>query len=328
MAKKPYPFLTKGGKFVVKGGKFVVLDPDKSPADCECCDGVCYPCEVGTPPYLEREQEGDPAVISEEWIGSDTYYGGCLVGGTGISAAGLGNCWTINDGFSLFIEGETQMGDPQWRTIKDSVDWDLIGEIQKKGEQVYLWADWTETYFHFGKQYVPPDGSDSYICWYDGNSFVVKLRALIAKCNGTLVEESTIVTDPDWKSSAFDEPGGCPGEKKEHVFKDPKQPAIACKETSAMDNPAPKQQQGVGTQLKTILGWFFIRPKAGCQCNDRAKVMDENGPQWCRDNLETIVGWLREEAENRRLPFIEFAARQAVLQAINWADAQRPTTQT
>jgi len=86
--------------------------------------------------------------------------------------------------------------------------------------------------------------------------------------------------------------------------------------------------KGAGTKLKTILGWFFIRAKGGCKCNDRAKVMDENGPQWCRDNLETIVGWLREEAENRRLPFIEFAARQAVLQAIKWADAQSPTTQT
>jgi hypothetical protein len=253
------------------------------------------------------------------------------VGGTGISAAGSGNCWTINDGFSLFIEGETQMGDPQWRTIASSVDWDLIGEIQKKGEQVYLWVDWADTYFHNGKWYTPPDGSSPYVCWYDGFSFVAKLRAFIAKCNGTLVEEPTIVTDPDWKSSQFDEPSGCPGEEKKHVFKEPKQPKIACKEESsmAMNSPAPEQKsQGAGTNLKTILGWLFIRPKAGCKCIDRAKTMDENGPQWCRDNLETIVGWLREEAENRRLPFIEFAARQAVTQAINWADAQSPTTQT
>jgi hypothetical protein len=94
------------------------------------------------------------------------------------------------------------------------------------------------------------------------------------------------------------------------------------------DHPAYPRIKGAGTKLKTILGWFFIRPKEGCKCNDRATIMDENGPQWCRDNLETIVGWLREEAENRSLPFIEFVARQAVLQAINWADAQSPTTQT
>lgn len=86
--------------------------------------------------------------------------------------------------------------------------------------------------------------------------------------------------------------------------------------------------KGAGSRLKTLLGWLFIRPKAGCACNDRAREMDARGPQWCRDNLETIVGWLREEAENRSLPFIEFAARRLVIQAIEWADAQSPPSQT
>jgi hypothetical protein len=86
--------------------------------------------------------------------------------------------------------------------------------------------------------------------------------------------------------------------------------------------------RGAGTKLKAILGWMFLKPKNGCSCNDRAKLMDKNGPQWCRDNIDTIVGWLREEAENRRLPFINVAARQMVLQAINWADAQSTQAQT
>lgn len=85
----------------------------------------------------------------------------------------------------------------------------------------------------------------------------------------------------------------------------------------------PKERPaGPGKRLKIVLGWFYIGPANGCRCDDHAIEMDEKGPQWCRDNLETIVGWLREEAERRWLPFSEFAARTIVLRAIEWADAQ------
>ena len=93
-------------------------------------------------------------------------------------------------------------------------------------------------------------------------------------------------------------------------------------------HPAYPRIKGVGGKLKAILGWFFIRSTPGCQCEDRARIMDERGPQWCRDNLETIVGWLKEEANRRGLPFVEFVARQAVLQAIAWTDAQSQSPPT
>ena len=47
--------------------------------------------------------------------------------------------------------------------------------------------------------------------------------------------------------------------------------------------------------------------------------MDHKGADWCRENIDTIVGWLREEAEKQSLPFSELAARMLVLYAIRRA---------
>jgi hypothetical protein len=44
--------------------------------------------------------------------------------------------------------------------------------------------------------------------------------------------------------------------------------------------------------------------------------MDSRGCDWCKDNLGTIVGWLREEAAKRKLPFIDTAGRLLVKRAI------------
>lgn len=44
--------------------------------------------------------------------------------------------------------------------------------------------------------------------------------------------------------------------------------------------------------------------------------MDWRGVEWCRNNLETIVGWLKEEADRRKMPFVEVGARQLVKLAI------------
>ena len=38
-------------------------------------------------------------------------------------------------------------------------------------------------------------------------------------------------------------------------------------------------------------------------------MMDRKGWEWCQDNLETIVGWMREEAAKREMVFVEFGGR-------------------
>ena len=73
---------------------------------------------------------------------------------------------------------------------------------------------------------------------------------------------------------------------------------------------------GVGTELKNILAVFGTYEVTGCKCRDRAAKMDKNGIEWCEANVPTIVGWLKEEASKRKLPFLEIVAKCAISRAI------------
>ncbi len=59
---------------------------------------------------------------------------------------------------------------------------------------------------------------------------------------------------------------------------------------------------GPGTFLRRALGSIGIQPRGEkCKCNERAKLMDEKGADWCEANLEEIIDWLEEEAKKRPL---------------------------
>lgn len=82
--------------------------------------------------------------------------------------------------------------------------------------------------------------------------------------------------------------------------------------------PTAAPAHGPGTELQKILaGWpFRIVATAGCSCKARAREMDRHGIEWCEANLDAIVGWLREEATKRKLPFVDMAGRLLVKRAI------------
>jgi hypothetical protein len=79
--------------------------------------------------------------------------------------------------------------------------------------------------------------------------------------------------------------------------------------------PAAKAS-GPGTELKKLLKLVGITASPTCSCNARARTMDRNGCDWCEANIDTIVGWLRQEATKRKLPFIDYAGRLIVRRAI------------
>ena len=89
----------------------------------------------------------------------------------------------------------------------------------------------------------------------------------------------------------------------------------------------PREYVGPGTFLKRSLSWFAIHEddkqrrkdagEAGCKCELHVKTMDEWGPDVCAANIETIVGWLRESAAERKLPFVHAAAVLLVKTAIH-----------
>jgi hypothetical protein len=73
---------------------------------------------------------------------------------------------------------------------------------------------------------------------------------------------------------------------------------------------------GPGAELKTLLATVGITASPTCSCNARAAEMNARGVDWCEANIDTIVGWLREEATKRRLPFLDAAGRLLVKRAI------------
>ena len=77
---------------------------------------------------------------------------------------------------------------------------------------------------------------------------------------------------------------------------------------------------GVGTELKKMLKMIGITASPTCGCNAKSRRMDELGIQWCKDNVETVVLWLKEEANKRKLPFAKFVGRKLVHMAIKRAE--------
>jgi hypothetical protein len=77
---------------------------------------------------------------------------------------------------------------------------------------------------------------------------------------------------------------------------------------------------GVGTQLKKILSTIGIKSTINCSCTTRAIKMNSLGQQWCKDNRDIIIGWLKEEANKRKLPFVKFAGYKLIDWAIKRAE--------
>lgn len=89
--------------------------------------------------------------------------------------------------------------------------------------------------------------------------------------------------------------------------------------------PAPPTS-GPGTELKKLLATIRITATPDCSCNARARTMDERGCDWCEEHIDEIVGWLREEAGRRKLPFVDAAGRMLVRRAIRNARKVEPAS--
>lgn len=64
-----------------------------------------------------------------------------------------------------------------------------------------------------------------------------------------------------------------------------------------------------GSALKDALKVLGFIDTTNCKCANYTKEMNANGPDWCRENIDTIVSWLKESydamSEERRkvMPF-------------------------
>lgn len=95
----------------------------------------------------------------------------------------------------------------------------------------------------------------------------------------------------------------------------------------AQPEPVP-ELGGPGTELKALLSFLGFTSTPTCSCNARARTMDENEakePGWCEANIETILDWLKEQADSRGLPFFRAGAKVLVRRAIS--NAKRKAAQ-
>jgi hypothetical protein len=100
--------------------------------------------------------------------------------------------------------------------------------------------------------------------------------------------------------------------------REPKPGFVPSQSKAAPQPPAPTH--GPGVELKKLLKRIGIVATPNCSCNARAKRMDveeAREPGWCEAHLDEIVGWLREEATKRKLPFVDMAGRVLVRRAIS-----------
>jgi hypothetical protein len=65
--------------------------------------------------------------------------------------------------------------------------------------------------------------------------------------------------------------------------------------------------KGPGTRLASLLSWFKTTPNCGCE--ERAAIMDAWGVDGCKENMRTILHWLRDSAASQNLPYSETGMR-------------------
>jgi hypothetical protein len=74
---------------------------------------------------------------------------------------------------------------------------------------------------------------------------------------------------------------------------------------------------GPGTILSQMLATIGIKSTPSCACRKHAIEMNEKGPDWCENNIDQILAWLKEESVKRGLPFVQAAAKLMVSRAIS-----------
>lgn len=76
---------------------------------------------------------------------------------------------------------------------------------------------------------------------------------------------------------------------------------------------------GPGTILHGFLKKIGITSTPTCSCNMRAIEMNEKGPEWCQENIDTIFEWLKEEADKRKYVYQDWCIKALINRSIKRA---------
>jgi len=90
----------------------------------------------------------------------------------------------------------------------------------------------------------------------------------------------------------------------------------AAKLRSLFPKTMEEDPNGPGTVLSKMIKSLGIVMSDSCSCRRHAIEMNTKGSDWCEQNIDTVVGWLREEANRRGLPFVDLVGKLMVNRAI------------
>jgi hypothetical protein len=83
--------------------------------------------------------------------------------------------------------------------------------------------------------------------------------------------------------------------------------------------------KGPGTRLASLLSWF--KKDSSCGCEERADIMDAWGVDGCKENMPTILHWLRDSAASQSLPYSE-TGMKIILHSIFFVEQKLCTNQS
>ena len=250
-------------------------------------------CQDGTQ-YGLTTYRVDPATC--QWVEVKFIFGGCAGNG------GEGGVAPPADGGGVPGEGCTPPVPPP--DVREMVCGMMVPKL--RGAVVECWATYTE--YEWCTECSPTTG----LPLLKG----VKNFSTSAK-GGEFKPWSTNDTAPDLTCPGPGGGGGGggsggPGSSSNgSVAADPADPQL---EARAVHIPG--KSGGAGTELKALLALVGITSTPTCKCNARAKEMDVRGIKWVEENRPTVLSWLKEEAERRKLPFFPAAGRMLIKRAI------------
>ena len=72
----------------------------------------------------------------------------------------------------------------------------------------------------------------------------------------------------------------------------------------------------VGDVLARKIARLGITPRPQCNCKKYQQMMNNYGPSWVENNLDTVCGWLQTEASKRNLPAPKIIVKRLVMSAV------------
>ena len=117
-------------------------------------------------------------------------------------------------------------------------------------------------------------------------------------------------------AETYDQAGDYTQEFIEQVLLDTMGTDIALFLRSKFPKTLEENPDGPGSILTNMIKSIGIKSSSSCSCRRHALEMNDKGPEWCEQNIGTIVSWLKEESSKRGLPFVEAVGKMMVNRAI------------